>query len=456
MRLVEALVREIGIGARRVVFRADAAHEAGDDAALRQIVEHRELFRDVDRVVHQRQGAAEDRDLDRLGALDQRAGDQVGRRHQAVGGLVMLVDADRIEAELLGIDERVDVARVFLGALDRVVEAVRQHHPGRAVLRRLREIERPVRHQMEGDELHDATPSRNSRTWRATRAACSTCGRCPHSSTMTSRASGRRSRHSAAYGRRHDLVVVAPDDQRRQFDAVQPLLEIGIEPARLPAELRHGEAVPQHHVHLRLARRQRQDAVGEGLVVIEVAHRLLRPPDEIVAARHALDADAGRRELDEAAEARAVADQDLGGEPAAERVADQMDPVEPRLLDEVEIEHRKVRHRADPRRIVGAAEAGMLGHQQLVALGQRIEERQPLRHAARAVQEQHRGAAPGAVQPDCHVPDLELGELRRHLVRFLFKPHLGMPHYRSMSQTGIRVFPRYRRPFYRAHCARFA
>ena len=168
VRLVKPLMREIRVDPRGVVFRTDAAHEAGDDPALRQIVEHREFFRDVDRVVHQRQGAAEDRDLDPLGALDQRAGDQVGRRHQPVGGLVVLVDADRVEAELLGIDQRIDVAGVFLGALDRVVEAVRQHDPGRAVLRRLFEVERPVRHQMEGDELHRATPSRKSRTCRAT------------------------------------------------------------------------------------------------------------------------------------------------------------------------------------------------------------------------------------------------------------------------------------------------
>ena len=56
----------------------------------------------------------------------------------------------------------------------------------------------------------------------------------------------------------------------------------------------------------------------------------------------------------------------------------------------------------------------MLGHQDLVVLGHRIEERQPLRHAAGAVQEQHRRAAPGAVQLDGDVLDLELGELRRH------------------------------------------
>ena len=102
--------------------------------------------------------------MTRLRALDQGAGDQIGRRHQAVGGLVMFVDADRIEAELLGIDERIDVTRVFLRTLHRVVKPVGQHHPGRAVLRCFREIERPVRHEMEGNELHGATPSRNSRT----------------------------------------------------------------------------------------------------------------------------------------------------------------------------------------------------------------------------------------------------------------------------------------------------
>src|SRR5271165_7284391 len=86
----------------------------------------------------------------------------------------MLVDADRIEAELLGIDEGIDVTRVFLRTLHRVVEAVRQYHPGRAVLGRLREIERPVGHQMKGDEFHDATPSRNSHSSPVSRTATET------------------------------------------------------------------------------------------------------------------------------------------------------------------------------------------------------------------------------------------------------------------------------------------
>src|SRR5581483_4464381 len=94
VRLLVALVREERINAGGVIFVADAAHEAGDDAAARQIVEHGELFGDVDRVVHQRQRAADDGDLGLAGPSDQIGGDQVRRRHHAVGGLVVLVDSD--------------------------------------------------------------------------------------------------------------------------------------------------------------------------------------------------------------------------------------------------------------------------------------------------------------------------------------------------------------------------
>jgi hypothetical protein len=56
------------------------------------------------------------------------------------------------------------------------------------------------------------------------------------------------------------------------------------------------------------------------------------------------------------------------------------------------IEHGKVRHRADPWRIVGAIEAGMLGNQQIVTLRQRIKERQPLKNGS------HCGIPAAAVQ----------------------------------------------------------
>jgi hypothetical protein len=67
VRFGVALLRLRRVDPHRVIFGADAAHEAGDEAAARQVVEHRVFFRDHQRIVEQRQGAAENRDL---GALD--------------------------------------------------------------------------------------------------------------------------------------------------------------------------------------------------------------------------------------------------------------------------------------------------------------------------------------------------------------------------------------------------
>src|SRR3954468_22825167 len=43
--------------------------------------------------------------------------------------------------------------------------------------------------------------------------------------------------------RRDELVAVAPDDQRRLVDAVQPLAQVGIVKTRLPADLGERERV---------------------------------------------------------------------------------------------------------------------------------------------------------------------------------------------------------------------
>ena len=67
---------------------------------------------------------------------------------------------------------------------------------------------------------------------------------------------------------------------------------------------------------------------------------------------------------------------------------------EAQRLEEIEIEHRDVGHAADQRRIVRCAEAGMLRHDELVALGERVEEWQPLRTAVGAVEEQDGAPAP--------------------------------------------------------------
>jgi hypothetical protein len=79
----------------------------------------------------------------------------------------------------------------------------------------------------------------------------------------------------------------------------------------------------------------------------------------------------------------------------------------------------------DPWRIVGAAKAGMFGHYQFVALGKCVEERQPLQHTARAVQEQHPRAAPAAVHFDGDASHLEFGELSWQVFRSFSKTPLS-------------------------------
>ena len=156
MGLVKPLVRIDRIDAGGMIFGADAAHEAGDDPAIRNIVEHRVFFGDIQRIVHQRQGAAEDRDFHVAvaGAINQNGRDEIGRRHHPVSGLMMLVDADAVEAALAGIDQLLDIFAIKRRPALGVVERIWEIYPIQFVLTRGLEIEVAIRHQVKGKELH--------------------------------------------------------------------------------------------------------------------------------------------------------------------------------------------------------------------------------------------------------------------------------------------------------------
>ena len=66
-------------------------------------VEHGELLGHAERRVVERQRVADDGDLHSVRLAGEDRGDEVGRRHEAVGVLVVLVDADAVEAQLLGV-----------------------------------------------------------------------------------------------------------------------------------------------------------------------------------------------------------------------------------------------------------------------------------------------------------------------------------------------------------------
>ena len=86
--------------------------------------------------------------------LGQNARHQVRRRHQAVGVAVVLVDADAVEAEGVGVLELSDIVFVVLAAFFRVKVLVGEIDPGAAVLALEVSGEVLVGHQMEVGDFH--------------------------------------------------------------------------------------------------------------------------------------------------------------------------------------------------------------------------------------------------------------------------------------------------------------
>ena len=104
--------RVLAVGEHRVHGRAH--RETRDQPAARHAVEHRELLRHAGRGVVERQGVAHHADGRGARAARQGRGDEVGRRHQAVAVLVVLVAADAVEAHLARVLEFVEVLVVVL------------------------------------------------------------------------------------------------------------------------------------------------------------------------------------------------------------------------------------------------------------------------------------------------------------------------------------------------------
>ena len=195
---------------------------------------------------------------------------------------------------------------------------------------------------------------------------------------------------------RNDLVVVAPDDQRRHVDAVQPLAQMRIVEPRLPGEVGGRERFLIAMSPCSSRERLSEPLLGKALIDEQVARRALpattgtdRPSATPLTWMPAAPISVSVRKPARAAH------RDFGRDPAAERIADQMEPVEAERLDEVEIEIGKVAELIEPVRRVGAAETRMLRHDHVVALRQRLHERQPDAGAAA----RHAGTAAAAPLP---------------------------------------------------------
>ena len=149
--LREALAGVGRVDRERVVLGPAADDEAGDEPPAADAVDHGELLGHAGRRVVQRQRVADDRDLHPLRLAGEDRRHQVGRRHEPVGVLVVLVDADAVEAELLRVDQLVEVAVVNLVADLGVEEGVGARHPGGPVVVG---GQRRIGHEVEAEDAH--------------------------------------------------------------------------------------------------------------------------------------------------------------------------------------------------------------------------------------------------------------------------------------------------------------
>ena len=137
-----------------VVVHRGADGESSDEASAGHDVEHGHFLGDAGGRVVEGDGLAEQEDGDVLGAAREGGGHELGRGHHAVGVLVVLVDADAVEAERGGVLELVEVLVVDAVAFDGVVEAGVDIDPDGAV--GLAEVLREVGpgHEVEPVEFH--------------------------------------------------------------------------------------------------------------------------------------------------------------------------------------------------------------------------------------------------------------------------------------------------------------
>jgi len=186
-----------------------------------------------------------------------------------------------------------------------------------------------------------------------------------------------------------DAVAFAPEHVDRDVDGAEPVGErrVGHGRARV--------ADQGQDVRARPGTAARRDGCL-ARVVEGVRPELGGGEAADVGQRVAVDHDADPVDDHRTADSRALLQGDLGGQPAAERVADHGDVGEVELFQQRDVRPRQFGDAGQARVLRGAAEAGVRGQQHpgVRALGEQVGEAGHRGDAATAVQEQER---PGAV-----------------------------------------------------------
>ncbi len=101
----------------------------------------------------QRQQVAEDDDFAARGALGERCGDQIWRRHQAVDILVMLVQHHAVKAELVGISQLIDIFLIQASCFCVIPKTIGHRYPAGVFLLIEIFVQIRISHEMPAKEL---------------------------------------------------------------------------------------------------------------------------------------------------------------------------------------------------------------------------------------------------------------------------------------------------------------
>ena len=169
----------------------------------------------------------------------------------------------------------------------------------------------------------------------AAASADSSKTRCPAPAIVRTWAFGMRSAQTGGLLDRDDAVGVAPEQQRRRRDAVQPLLQlevVGALPEHARERGRLAVAIGQE-----LGRRRHRHARKGREVGDQVLEDLLVRDAEDVHGRMLRDAQTPRRDEHEPPHAARIEDREVRGQRAAHRVAGERDLVEAELVEQIEV-----------------------------------------------------------------------------------------------------------------------
>src|SRR5262245_22328457 len=237
---------------------------------------------------------------------------------------------------------------------------------------------------------------------------------------------------------RDEAIALAPDDQGRRGDAVQPLLE----PVLGDREVKLGgrpEAAHEADEELDLlfgAVVLFADQAGErehllrgrtGLIVEEIRHQLVRHvPEEVDDGRLvAPQSDRGRQR--QAADLARAQGGDLRRQPAAERLADDVRLLELECLDDVEDVEEQIPLVVQQLESSGSAEAWEERGVDAIVAAEQGEGALPGRHPARPVQEQKGLAGSGLEHLDRGTTGPEIEHPRRGHVAHPAAPTFDAP-----------------------------